>query len=325
MCRCWYPFGRNIGGPIARAGDAVGLRAYLKKRAQGSGFDVKASWRRELWPFWFEFAAKCLGFCRAGCIGGGVYYGAKQRAESQHPSPIVDNQARTQRASADALQLLSELRARFESSQSVAPNETSEGAEPSSPLLPGLADKFETDAKGYFPHFAATLGQADARVLLPARANAPFEMEDLGTGIKVEAKLDDVRDTAAEIADGYAVYKRAHASGATLLRRAMPNGSEDYLSFAESPTDPHISYSVKLGQGVAGLRLVSNTLEFLDMNGAPRLRVAPPYIVSADGNWLEAKLDVEGCAIDRDASAPWQRAVTEHRRAVVQTSCYVGR
>jgi hypothetical protein len=32
---------------------------------------------------------------------------------------------------------------------------------------------------------------------------------------------------------------------------------------------------------VAGLRLVSNVLEFLDEGGAPRLRIAPPFVVDA--------------------------------------------
>jgi hypothetical protein len=265
----------------------------MSKRAAGGSYG----------RFWLNSRRSAAILAGLGVVGS-VYYWVHQRPVQQTP-PSRTTQSPT--PAADALKLLSNLRARFESSQPQAQEESSNESEPSSPLLPGLADKFEKQATGYFPHFAASLGQADAHVVIPARANALFELADIGTGAKIEAKLDDVRETAAQVADGYAVYPQAHASGATLLRRAMPNGSEDFLSFDEAPTDPRISYSVNLDQGVAGLRLVSNTLEFLDKDSTPRLRVAPPYIVSSDGHWLEAKLDIEGCVVNQTPSAPWQQ------------------
>ena len=61
---------------------------------------------------------------------------------------------------------------------------------------------------------------------------------------------------------------------------------------------------------MSGLRLVAGTLEMLDADGTPRLRVAPPYIVGADGARTDATLAVEGCAVDTDPAAPWGRPVT---------------
>jgi hypothetical protein len=55
---------------------------------------------------------------------------------------------------------------------------------------------------------------------------------------------------------------------------------------------------------VKGLRLVANTLEMLDGGGAPRLRVAPPYLVGADGIQTDATLAVEGCAVDTTLRRP---------------------
>src|SRR6185295_17202444 len=49
------------------------------------------------------------------------------------------------------------------------------------------------------------------------------------------------------------------------------------------------------------------TLEILDGGGAPRLRVTPPFVVGADGKRTDAKLAVEGCAVDANPAAPWGR------------------
>ena len=55
---------------------------------------------------------------------------------------------------------------------------------------------------------------------------------------------------------------------------------------------------------------MAGTLELLDAGGAPRLRVAPPFIVGADGARTDATLAVEGCAVDTNPAAPWGRPVT---------------
>lgn len=151
---------------------------------------------------------------------------------------------------------------------------------------------------------------AATKVTLSPRANEPAHVEDLEHEVAMNVTLMDTFDVAAQTVDGYAVYPKAHRSGATLLERALPDGTEDYLSFETRPAKPEVSYQLALGDGVSGLRLVADTLELLDDDGAPRLRVAPPFIVGADGVRTDATLALEGCAADVDASAPWGRPVT---------------
>ena len=71
-----------------------------------------------------------------------------------------------------------------------------------------------------------------------------------------------------------------------------------------------IDYRVDLGANVAGLRLVANTLEFVDGAGVPRLRVAGAMIFGADSAAHEAQLGVSGCAVDVSPRAPWDHPVT---------------
>src|SRR5262249_38413619 len=82
-----------------------------------------------------------------------------------------------------------------------------------------------------------------------------------------------------------------------------------------------LSYDVDVSR-VAGLRLVSNTLEFLDDGGTPRLRVAPPWVVDARSERNEARITLEGCAHDASTIAPWGRKVTPpgNARCVVRVA-----
>ena len=87
------------------------------------------------------------------------------------------------------------------------------------------------------------------------------------------------------------------------LRRALPDadvihrpsaeGTEDYVAFDSAPAREELVYDVDVSRA-AGLRLVANTLEFLDKEGAPRLRVAPPMVIDAAGKSNAATLTVEG-------------------------------
>ena len=132
--------------------------------------------------FWSNSRRNCAILAAFG-VAGGTGYWLNHRTPEHHAPPGVDAQSRLQQPPTDALKVLEGLRARFESSHPQVQDDTSEAAELASPLLPGLADKFEADAIGYVPHFAANLAQPDARVVLPSAANAPFEIQDLGTGI----------------------------------------------------------------------------------------------------------------------------------------------
>jgi alpha-tubulin suppressor-like RCC1 family protein len=175
---------------------------------------------------------------------------------------------------------------------------------------PGLAEGFSVVPGGLRARFGAEAGKEEARVVFPGKSTAPLHIEDLASKMAVEILLQDARAVAGQTAGGYVIYVGAEASGASVLHGALPAGAEDFIAFEHRPAKPEISYQVTLGTGVNGLRLVANTLEMVDADGAPRLRVAPPYVVGADGAQADATLSVEGCATDKSPAAPWGRPVT---------------
>jgi alpha-tubulin suppressor-like RCC1 family protein len=203
---------------------------------------------------------------------------------------------------------LSALKTRFTFARSVGDDPPK--TERVSALPQGAAESFHRVPEGLRPDFSESKERTSARVTLPNRANDPLRLSDETSGTSVEVTLLDARESVAEAAGGYVVYANGHASGATVLHRALRSGVEDYVSFDERPRQPSVAYRLSLGAGAAALRLVSDTFEVLDAGGAPRLRVAPPSVVGADGERTAARLSVEGCAVDTNPAAPWGRAVT---------------
>jgi len=72
-----------------------------------------------------------------------------------------------------------------------------------------------------------------------------------------------------------------------LIHRPKHVGTEDYIVFNRKPDAEQLVYHVDVS-AVAGLRLVANVLEFLDADGAPRLRMSPPFVVDNKGVEHEA-------------------------------------
>jgi RHS repeat-associated protein len=159
------------------------------------------------------------------------------------------------------------------------------------------------------PHFGSDT-RPSASLGAPERATGAVHLVDLASNVSVDVTLDGALDVAAEAAGDSLVFPHANPSGATWLHRALSSGFEDLLSFEFRPRAASVSYRLALGEGVKGLRLVANTLELLDDGGAPRLRVAPPYVVGADGARTNATIAVAGCSVDRNPSGPWGRPVT---------------
>jgi hypothetical protein len=149
---------------------------------------------------------------------------------------------------------------------------------------------------------------AEVEISLPARSAQPFRLESRETGVALDVTMQQVREVQGELAEGYVVYPEAGPQGGTLLQRAVPEGTEDFLTFDSAPTRSEVVYEIKLSSQTAGLRLVDNTLEAVTVDGDPRLRMAAPYVVSADGSRIEAQLAVNGCAVDHNPAAPWDRA-----------------
>jgi hypothetical protein len=185
-------------------------------------------------------------------------------------------------------------------------------AQTGSPVQAGVAQTFSSVTGGLQPQFATTAlaGESKlAKVVLPSLATSAMHLQDVTSGAAVDVTLNGALPIPAQAVSGYVVYPAALA-GASVLHRALPNGSEDFIQLPARLTTPEVDYTVALGSGIAGLRLVGGTLEVLDAGGAPRLRVAPPYIVGSDGVSTDGALAVSGCAVDRDPSPPWGRAVT---------------
>jgi Kelch motif/Galactose oxidase, central domain len=143
---------------------------------------------------------------------------------------------------------------------------------------------------------------------LGLHAADPFTLRDRSTGVAAHVSLVGASGAAAQRAQGYIVYPQGHPYG-SVVHRVSRVGTEDYFLMNEAPARPLISYDVKL-DGVRGLRLVENTLELLDGEGSPRLRMAAPSLVDRDGVRHSARVAVRGCAVDTSTALPWGRAVT---------------
>jgi len=146
-----------------------------------------------------------------------------------------------------------------------------------------------------------------ASVALPQRARDAFRIVDETTHVEAHVTLKGATDARAEVVEGHILYRQGFSGRADIVHRPSAVGTEDFLLFDEAPTGERLEYEVQLGEKVRGLRLVENVLELVDEGGAPRLRVAPPYVIDAEGNRHDAALSVEGCAVDSSRAAPWGR------------------
>jgi len=146
-----------------------------------------------------------------------------------------------------------------------------------------------------------------ARVTYPTRANDKVRVFEPTSGIEVAYAPLGAAASEAEVADGLVVYRDAFGAGTPLLHRPTGDGTEDFVLLEHAPASPRVSFSFELGEKVSGLRLVGNVLELVDAKGAPRLRVASPWLVGRDGHVIDAELSVEGCAYDADPAPPWDR------------------
>jgi hypothetical protein len=166
---------------------------------------------------------------------------------------------------------------------------------------------FLKDAHALRPEYSPSQVEP-AGVRLPLAASGQIQLVDTASGMAILVRLVDANAAQAQIARNYLVYEGAVA-GSDVLVRVTPEGVEDSLVFEAKPFEELVRYEVELESGVAGLRHVSNTVEFLDESGSPRLRVAEPTIVDRFGRHHQARLSLSGCAADLDPRGPWGRPV----------------
>jgi hypothetical protein len=149
---------------------------------------------------------------------------------------------------------------------------------------------------------------SSAQIVLPSSPDAPFHLKDLRSSARIAVRMLDATRATAEVVDGRVVYPGGYANG-DVVHQVRESGTEDFVILRERGTSS-LDYELELEQGVVGLRLGADTLELLDAGGAPRLRVASPYVVDDAGSRIAASLSVDGCAYDTSPAAPWGRPIT---------------
>lgn len=149
---------------------------------------------------------------------------------------------------------------------------------------------------------------SEARIALPASADGSVTIAPPRGEIEVRFSLREASSVAPRTEDGARVYAGALA-GADVMHVPLADGLEDLVFFDRAPEREELAYDLDVTK-VAGLRQIAGTLELLDRGGAPRIRVERPWLVDGAGARVALDLRIEGCAVDRDPSAPWDRPVT---------------
>lgn len=156
-------------------------------------------------------------------------------------------------------------------------------------------------------------------VKLPRAGNAAFHLSDQLSDVEIAVRRIGTHAVTGVEAGGVVVWPRAHAGEADVFARVSSTGFEDYVVL-HTPGTEEMTYEVDLLGGVAGIRLVDNTLEFLDKGGVPRIRVAPPYIIDSKQQVRAATLSVVDCEVDTDPRPAEGRPFA----LLTQANCAVG-
>lgn len=266
---------------------------------------------------------------RAALLSAPAMLGCSHESGGSHddacssPAPLV-----SQEDSASALDLLQQLRARFSRSRPGAtpPGVSRAAALATSPLNPGDRKSFERAlTRGGAPAHA-NLERIErevsaASLALTAAAPSAFTMAEGGEHVSISGRLGNLATVTPALADGYLIWRDALGANAHVLRRFQNDGFEDFVAFEQAPSSPELVYDVHLEPNVAGLRLVADTLEFLDESGTPRLRVGRPSILSSDGTEVAAHLMLSGCDADTSEVAPWGRPVVAPLQVLPTVRC----
>jgi Galactose oxidase, central domain/Kelch motif len=175
------------------------------------------------------------------------------------------------------------------------------------PTLSGTVRSLASVADGLRPLLeTAPGGDKPAEVVLPKTARDGTRVTDPVSGVSVRFTLREARSSPAQVEEGLVIYRDALGAGQHLLHIVSKAGTEDLVALDRPVT---LKYDVDLS-GVAGLRLIAETLEFLDQGGAPRLRISPPWSVDLRGARAPAHLSVESCTVSDDPRPPWGQAPT---------------
>jgi hypothetical protein len=148
--------------------------------------------------------------------------------------------------------------------------------------------------------------EAPGWLRLPPGADGAVELREPRSGMQIAFRLEGAAAAPPREERGIRAYEGALGPGSALLLRPTADGVED-LVFLERGGRSELRYRVDLGAEVAGLRCVDRVVEFLDPQGAPRLRVAAPTLERPGARPAPIDMTIEGCACDADPAPPWGR------------------
>ncbi len=210
------------------------------------------------------------------------------------------SEPRSKAAVARAVVRLGELRQRYETLRGFTP-------------LVEAPSELRADGEGRLVGIFAR--DPDSLVGLPSSADGETSIVDRLTGVGARFSLEGAHATRPTVSGDLVIYPNALGTGdartrSDLVMRLDSARVEDFVIFEDEPAKEELRYKLT-PQGSNALRLFGGRLEVLDAHGAPRVRIEPPYVIDSSGARTEAKLDVEGCPVDRDPRAPWSRSLTE--------------
>ncbi len=157
------------------------------------------------------------------------------------------------------------------------------------------------------PHASAASLSTD-RATLPKTADDALTLRDPKSGVWLRATLLGAAHVEGTSVGRARHFAHAAPGGGDLDFRPTLTGAEDFVRVgAEGPSS--LAYDLAIDARTTSLRLVENVLELIDASGSPRLRVAAPSAVDANGKTHALTASVEGCAVDHDPRAPFHRPV----------------
>ncbi len=148
---------------------------------------------------------------------------------------------------------------------------------------------------------------AGVEVALPKLADGAMVVRSTARDMSVSVRPVGFAAKPVEWAERIAVFPMA-AEGVDVVRVVQATGVEDFYQVHRPREQLTFEQEIRL-HGVAGLRLVANTLELLDPTGNPMIRATPPRVFDSDGRSRPGTLRVVGCAYDEHPAGPWGRPV----------------
>lgn len=221
-----------------------------------------------------------------GCVGDSVEVMNNQlQPVSSQPDASASEPVAAIGTEPDAVSILRDFRSRFTPSTSDA--ERRLGRIRTNPLASSGRLRAGSGAK---------IDQIKPEPGVEIHADLADGFELRSQGMIAVVKLDGSLPGRAHIVDGVAVYPAA-LPGGHVLYNSQKDVIEDFVVLRNSRQNA-VEYLVGINDAVKGVRLMGNSVEFLDAVGVPQIRMAPPVIIDSTGAVEAADVDVTDCDIN---------------------------